>query len=134
MAWEKGPSRQTLRGRLFGIRDGKDVGTFWDFHVFWHPGEGKAFISQVGADGTLGMGTLEPPSADGSARSEATIYSVDGTTTRIAHVVRNRGDIHAGESFDWVDGTWQPRRSYVWHRVAPESATAPGDAGGEGEP
>ena len=132
LEWEKGPSRQTLRGRLFGIHDGKDAGTFWDFHVFWHPGEGKAFISQVGADGTLGMGILEPPGADGAARSEATMYFVDGTTTRIAHVVRNHGDIHATESFDRVDGAWQPRRSYVWRRVVAETGIAAGNGGRAG--
>lgn len=65
LSWEKGPSGQSLRGRLFGLRDGKDAATFWEFFVFWHPSEGNAFIYQIGRDGTVGIGTLEPPRADG---------------------------------------------------------------------
>lgn len=125
LAWEKGPSRQTLRGRLFALRDGKDVGTFFEYFAFWHPGEGKAYIYQVSGDGTLGVGTLDPPAADGTQRSEAVFFGPDGSSWRVAHVARNKGETHHTESFDWADETWKPRRTYVWHRVkAEESADA----------
>ena len=125
LEWEKGPSRQTLRGRLFGLRGGEEAGTFWEFHTYWHPGEGKAYIYQVGGDGTLGIGTLEPPGADGSARLEQTFYHVGGAVTRVAHVTRDHGDTHETDSLDWVDGAWQARRSYVWHRVRAADEAAP---------
>jgi len=130
LAWEKGPSGQTVHGRLFGLRDGVDGGTFWEFWVYWHPGDGKAYIVQVGGDGTLGVGTLEPPGANGKARSEATFHHPDGTSTRVAHEVENAGDTHATASFDWVDGAWQPRRTYVWTRVG---AASGGEASGTGD-
>lgn len=120
LSWEKGPSGQSLRGRLFGLRDGKDAATFWEFYVFWHPGEGKAYMYQVGLDGTLGTGTLEPPGADGKQRSEQTFHNVDGSTARVAHLALNRGDTHSTESFHWGDGAWKPRRTYVWKRASPE--------------
>lgn len=119
LAWEKGPSGLTLRGQLFSLRDGADAGTNWEFFVFWHPVEAKAYIYQVGGDGTLGVGTLEPPGPDGTQRSEQTFFGMDGTTTRIAHRSRDHGDTHSAESFHWVDGAWQPRRSYEWKRVRP---------------
>jgi hypothetical protein len=127
LSWEKGPSRQTLRGRLFGLRGGEDAGTFWELFVFWHPQDRKAYIYQVGGDGTLGRGTLEPPDEDGTQRSEQTFYHVGGATTRIAHLTRDRGETHETESFDWVEGAWTPRRSYTWLRVgrAAEEASAP---------
>lgn len=85
---------------------------------------------QVGGDGTLGVGTLEPPAEDGSQRSEAIFHRPDGGSSRVAHDIRNRGDVHATASFDWVDGAWKPRRTYVWHRV--REGEGEGEDGGDG--
>lgn len=126
LAWEKGPSGMTVRGRLFAIRDGVDAGTFWEFFVYWDPHEGRAHMRQVGGDATLGKGVLEPPAPDGSQRSEEAFLHLDGSVRRLAHVVHNAGDVHETASFDWVDGGWVPRRTYVWHRVRGEEETATG--------
>jgi len=123
LAWEKGPSGQTLRGRLFALRDGEDAGTFFEYFIFWHPAERKAFIYQVSGDGTLGVAELEPPAADGTQRTEASFSGPDGSSSRVAHVARSQGDTHSTESFDWVDGTWKPRRTYLWHRVQAQERT-----------
>jgi hypothetical protein len=118
LAWEEGPTRNTLHGRLFGLRDGADVATFWDFFIFWHPGERQAYIYQVGNDGALGVATLDPPGPDGATRSEGVLYRVDGSTPpRIAHDARNHDEIHDTQSFDWIEGVWKPRRAYTWKRV-----------------
>jgi hypothetical protein len=122
LAWEKGPSGLAVRGRLFGLRDGRDAGTFWEFFVYWHPAEGRAYMMQIGGGGALGVGTLEPPREDGSHRSEQTFHSPAGDVTRVAHEIRNQGDVHDTRSFDWAEGEWTPRRHYVWHRVQVEQA------------
>jgi len=124
LAWEKGPSGKTLRGRLFGLRDGEDAATFWEFFVYWHPGDRKAYVQQVGGDGTVGSATLEPLEEAGTYRSEATFFNLDGSTARIAHVSRDGGDAHATESFRWADGSWEPMRSYVWRRMARDADAA----------
>ena len=116
LKWEKGPSGQTVHGRLFGIRDGETSGSFWEYLIYWHPAEGEARIVQVGTGGAVGTGTIEPAAEDGVQRSEQTFFTPEGSF-RMAHLVSNEGDVHDTQVERWVDGAWQPQRGYVWHRV-----------------
>ena len=137
MVWEKGPTGHTVRGRLFGIRDGQDTAPFWEFYVYWHPGEGAARILQVNSAGTAGLGTIDPPDENGAHRMDQTFHNPDGTTMRMGHITANTGDTHDTQSLRWVEGEWQPNRHYLWKRVgatsepAAKGASKEGEAGGE---
>ena len=50
-------------------------------------------------------------------KSEQTFFQADGTTTRSGHQSHFADpDTYVTESFDIVDGAWEPRRKYVWKR------------------
>jgi hypothetical protein len=57
--WSWGLGRKSLIGRLYGIKDGKEIGTFWEFREFWDPGQGQVMATQFGGNGTYGVGPHE---------------------------------------------------------------------------
>lgn len=115
--WSWGLGKQSLIGRLYGIRDGKEIATFWEFREFWHPGDGTVFATQFGVDGTYGVGphTIRP---DGTSEMVQTFYNPSAKTiSKVGHRSTLEGDVHTTASFDVDDtGRWTPRRTYVWHR------------------
>lgn len=113
MEWRPGIGGRSMIGRLFSLRDGEETATHWEFRTFWHPVEQTVMVYQFGADGTVGWGPLTP-GADGGDILEQTFAAPDGTTFRVRHESRTEGDRQVGRSLNWVDGEWQPRRSYTW--------------------
>lgn len=116
MEWKKGYAN-SMTGRLFGIRDGKETGDFWRFRQYWHPGKGQVMLEQFGFGGAMGIG---PVTRDGeTAIIEQTFYPSEGNANVVAHKSRNdaKTDAHITESFDIVDGEWRPRRTYEWRRA-----------------
>jgi len=114
--WKWGVGKKSIVGRLFAMRDGKEVGTVWDFREFWHPGDGQLIASQFGSDGTYGVGP-HARKADGTMEMLQTFYAPDGGVRRIGH----RSELKPGEmvsrSFDvQSDGTWKARRVYSFRR------------------
>lgn len=117
LEWSWGLNKKTLLGRLYGIRNGKEVGTFWQFREFWHPGERRLITTQYGSDGSYGVGPHDVK-PDGSSELLQTFYDPElRSVTRIGHRSTLAGDAHTTISFD-VDGkgTWKERRTYVWRR------------------
>jgi len=112
--WKKGIGGMSVVGRLFSLRDGEELATHWEFRSFWHPVEKVAKAYQFGADGTLGQGDAHPGPDPGSMIVEQTFAAPDGTVTRIRHETRTEGDHETGRSLNWIDGQWQPRRTYTW--------------------
>ncbi|MCB1554592.1 MAG: hypothetical protein KDJ14_12355 [Xanthomonadales bacterium] len=118
VAWTSSFGGTTLHGRLFGLREGKEVGTFWEFRQYWDPLRGVAVLEQFGHGGTLGLGTLRPD-ADGSVIAEQRFARPGGTPWDSGH--RSRfltADRYETRSFDIVDGAWNAKRVYVWVRQA----------------
>lgn len=112
--WVSGFDGDTMTGRLFGMKDGKELTfNFWEFRQYWHPGRQEAVVEQFGWGGALGVGALN---ADGAGTlSDQVFYNPDGTTTRTGHKSSfpNR-KTHVTESFDIVGDEKIPRRKYVW--------------------
>jgi hypothetical protein len=118
--WRWGIGRKSLVGRLYGIKDGKEAGTFWEFREFWHPGERRLIAAQFGSDGSYGAGPHERE-PDGYTRMLQTFFDPEaGNTFEVGHRARLEGDVHTTTSFN-VDeaGTWTKRRAYVWKRQPP---------------
>ncbi len=114
MEWKLGLGRKSLRGRLFAIRDGKEVGTIWEFHSFWHPTEKKVILSQFGSDGTYATGEMKN-TGETTTESLERFFGAKGTTFQVGHRAERRPGEVPMQSFDVSDsGEWKPRRSYVW--------------------
>jgi hypothetical protein len=116
--WEWGLGKKSLVGRLYGIKGGKDVGTFWEFREFWHPGEARLIATQHAGDGTYGAGPHDVK-PDGTSEMVQTFFDPGaGTKSLVGHRSKLDGDVHTTSSFN-VDekGVWTPRRTYVWRRI-----------------
>ena len=114
--WSLAAGDQLLEGRLFGFQNGEEVGTFWRFTTFWHPEKRTLWVQQIAASGAFGEGPLER-TGEGSTQLEQTFYSPDGSIRRAGHRETEEEGRRMSQSFDIADdGTWTPRRSYVWVR------------------
>lgn len=112
--WHYGIGEQSVTGRLFGLIDGEDQGTFWEFRTIWDPVSGEVQARQYGGNGAIGVGPIEYV-GDGTSKMVQTFTAPDGTSSRVGHESIERDGEHVTRSFD-VDaqGHWTPRRSYTW--------------------
>lgn len=117
LEWKWGLGKQSLKGRLYGVIDGTETGTFWEYRLFWHPGEGQAILQQFGSDGTYGVGELK---ADDQGRTtmEQTFYGPDGSTWRTGHESWWDGEAHLTQQLEWRNGEWIKDRLYRWTRAS----------------
>ncbi|NNF58703.1 MAG: hypothetical protein HKN04_10730 [Rhodothermaceae bacterium] len=116
--WMWGLGQKSVVGRLFAIQDGEDIGSFWQFRQYWHPGEGKVIAFQIGSDGSVGIGE-HVRTGDNQSETLQTFYDpTNGSTYRTGHRTEFRDGAQHTQSFN-VDenGTWTERRSYVFRKV-----------------
>lgn len=105
-----------MRGRLFGKVDGKESVDFWEFRLYWHPGEQRAVMEQFGWGGTVGIGTSWHENDE--VRSDQVFYGADGSANRTGHVSHFPDSrTHVTASFGIDGDEWTPQREYTWHRV-----------------
>lgn len=116
LEWAWGLGEQSITGRLFGIQAGEEAGTFWEFRVFWHPGEQQLKLYQYGGNGAVGIGSIQ---RTGEHKTEAlqTFFGPDGSSSQIGHREEIIDGAQHSQSFNiGEDGSWTINRSYVWHR------------------
>ena len=112
--WKWGIGRKSMTGRLFGLKEGKESGDFWQFRVFWHPGESRAHIHQYAGTGLVGIGTMDS-TAGGMIRTEQQFYGTDGTVFSVGHETWEWDGDHHTQSYDiTTEGGWEKRRYYIW--------------------
>lgn len=120
--WQKGIGGKSFTGRLYGITDGKESGTFWEFRAFWHPGQKRVIMQQFGANGAFGTGTLINID-NNNARGQQTFYSVDGSSFEGGHSFIFEEEKQDTSSYTILsDGSWKKNRTYIWYRTTHDSA------------
>ena len=112
--WTATGGGQSLRGRLFALKDGVEMGDIWSLQTVWDPRVGEALVHQTSADGTFAVGPIRPLEG-GGIEIEQTLFLPDGSTQQIRHESTpleggGRQDI----SFSRKDGQWQVNRRYIW--------------------
>lgn len=120
IVWEWGIGRKSLKGRLYGLAGGRELGTFWEFHKYWDPAQNKVMVVQFGADGTMGIGPVEPIPADGIPELVQVFTEPGGTSHRSGHTAIWMNDsTHVTTSFVWnvESEEWIKQRSYTWTKV-----------------
>ncbi len=119
MEWTWGLGKKSLKGRLFGLRDKKELGTFWEFIIFWHPTQRRVIAQQFNGGGIFGEGEMKMVQSEGKAVIELdqTFHGPDGAIWKQRHQnIDGKDEFHA-QNFDFVNGKWNPDRIYVWKRA-----------------
>ncbi len=119
LEWRAGIGNASLVGRLYGIRDGREAGTFWEFREYWDPLEGQIRVQQFGHGGAYGAGSVVQIGPDRTLVDQSFV-TADGARFRQGHLLRATGpDEHITDVFMIEDGAWRPHRSYTWRRQPP---------------
>lgn len=113
LQWAYGLAQKHLKGQLYCIRDGEDIGAVWQFLEFWDPVAGEARIVQIGSDGTVGQGRIWRLD-DGSVKEQQQFASPGGGTFESGHHRLMEGGAHHTQSFTIEEGKWVKRRYYIW--------------------
>lgn len=112
LKWEYGIGKKHLKGILFSIKNGENIGDVWEFTEYWDATKNELRVVQIGRDGTVGQGKIWQE--DGILKEEQTFVSPSGQSSRFGHKNwMENGEQHT-QSFSIVDGTWNKRRFYVW--------------------
>ena len=117
LEWKKGSVGTTLIGRLFGLKDGKEVGTFWEFIRYWDPVKKETIVMQFGADGTMGTGALTH-TGENSIELLQVFSQPGGVSYRVGHrTTVGKEDERTGTSYSINEkNEWQQNRTYTWKR------------------
>jgi hypothetical protein len=112
--WKWGLGKKSLKGRLFALKEGKEVATIWEFHSYWHPQEKRVVQTQFGGDGTFATGWMRA-TGEKTTESLERFFGADGSVFQVGHRAELRASEVHMQSFDVSEsGEWKARRSYVW--------------------
>ena len=113
LTWTWGFAKKSVNGTLYGIRDGKKTGTFYEFKMFYHPKENKTIYYQFGTDGTVGEGEVKIFGA--MSEILTTFYMPGGDSYKQRHEEEKKNGQRHSQDFNLKnDGTWEKGRTYVW--------------------
>jgi hypothetical protein len=115
LQWTYGNGNSHIKGRLYMIQDGKDVGDVWQFTEYWDPALGELRVMQIGNDGTLGQGKVWR-NEEGIHLEQMTYVVPDGKSFISGHHMWMEDGAHHTQSFDIVNGIWEKQRFYKWHQ------------------
>ncbi len=114
LEWRPAPGGHGLTGRLFAIQDEKDLGTLWEYRMFWHPERRALWLFQFGTDGTFGEGRIAR-SGPKSIELSQTFHSPAGSKWQSGHRETREHNQRSTESFAIEpDGSWKRLRAYIW--------------------
>lgn len=113
--WRMGSDNASLTGRLYGLKEGKEIGSFWTFRKYWDKNKSCAYLEQIALDGTKGVGPFVK-TGDFTNELRQVFTSPDGTSKLVGHRTTYLSNFcHVGSSFSIDDnGKWIPDRSYTW--------------------
>lgn len=117
MTWTAASAGRLLNGRLYGLKDGREVAEYWTFKEFYHPGEGRVVVQQWSSWGVYGEGETTCP-APNRGQLDQTFWLADGRHWREGHRTLENGDEYVTEVYDIdADGKWSLRDSNTWKRA-----------------
>lgn len=118
ISWSYGVGGASVVGRLMGIAKDSSETTFWEFRLFWHPGDRRAIVQQFGKDGTFGSGSLVLGEVPGKSVLVQAFVSPNGRRVETRHeTTRIDDDTERSVVTDVVDGKESPPREWTWKRA-----------------
>ena len=114
LEWKSGVGGNSLLGELFGMKDGKKTGTYWQFFQYYDEDADAIIVIQVSPWGTSGKGELIKD-GDNKTKLDQVFSNPDGTNFRSGHITEYFEGYEISTSYDINEtGEWIKRRSYKW--------------------
>lgn len=115
--WKLSSLKNSLNGRLYGIKDNLEIGTFWTFHKYFDPTKNKVVLMQIGYDGSLGVGTIQYKDNNETVLTQ-TFTDPKGTSRLEGHIMTYPDDnTEIGSSYSINEsGEWTLKRTYTWKK------------------
>ncbi|WP_348772838.1 VOC family protein [Aquimarina sp. MMG016] len=118
MDWEWGIGKQSIKGTLYGLINGKKQGVFWEFRQYWDFENNHGIVVQYGSDGTIGIGPMTQKN-DIETKLIQEFIPPTGEKNTHGHLSTLNDSELTTTSYDIdTNGNWKKRRSYTWHLVA----------------
>ncbi|MEP1097503.1 MAG: hypothetical protein ABJG78_20470 [Cyclobacteriaceae bacterium] len=117
MKFEIAPGGMALNGKLYALKNGKEVKTLWTFLNYWNPGKQKLVHLQYGNNpglGNIAIGEESAPEDWHKSKSTTTSYKDDGTSFKAGHESEHLGNKIISNSFNIIDSEWKPRGKFIW--------------------
>lgn len=111
--WQYGVGKKHIKGRLYFIKDGEDVGTVWQFTEFWDSVDNELRIIQIGSDGTVGKGKIWR-TEEGKIKELQNFVAPDGTNYSSGHLSWMENGVNHIESYNINGEEWTKMRYYRW--------------------
>jgi hypothetical protein len=113
--WRFGELENSIYGKLYGLIDTSNVGTFWEFHQYWNPIEKKIEILQIGSNGAIGIGFLNVIS-DNKYELIQLFIDNEGVKRREKHIyIKPNNYTEMTTSFEESNSQiWIQKRTYSW--------------------
>lgn len=119
MTWTATNDGYGLSGRLYGLKDGREVAEFWTFREFYHPGDGRIIFEQWGGPGAYGLGETVM-TGPGAFRIDQTFWLADGRNWRERHEAAEGPGGYETRVFDiGAKGELTVQGLSLWRRRAP---------------
>jgi len=122
--WQYGVGNKHLKGRLYCIKEGEEVGSIWQFIEYWNPKENKLKIIQIGSDGTLGQGEILR-TEDGKMKEFQSFVTPSGSGYSSGHLAWMENGLNHTQSFIVKGGKWTKARLYKWELKKEEKVKIP---------
>ncbi len=114
LEWKPGVGGTSLMGELFGLKDGKKTGSYWQFFQYYDEGEDAIIVIQVSPWGTSGRGKLIK-NGDNKTKLDQVFSNSDGTSYRVGHTTEFFEGYEISISYDINSaGEWIKSRTYKW--------------------
>ena len=124
--WKWGIGKTSMTGRLFGIKDNKEIGDFWQYRQYWDAEKNEGVLIQFGYNGTKGEGPIKLLS-DGKTESIQSFSSPGAKTWGLKHISFIEDNVHTTISYNKNEkGEWQLNRTYKWEKKQGSSASSDG--------
>ena len=116
MEWKMGIGGTSIIGRLYGIKDGKEIGNYWEFREYWDPVKRQAIIQQFGYGGMIGIGPVHNL-GNGNFEAFPVFMEASGNSYEQKHVNVLVGNEMKSTSYNKTSsGGWEKDRYYVWYK------------------
>lgn len=115
--WQLSPLKNSLYGRLYGVKDSLEGGTFWTFHKYFDPSKNEVILMQISYNGSLGIGVIKHNDNNESVVKQ-TFTDPKGISRLEGHKMTYPDDAtEIGSSYSISEsGAWTLKRTYTWKK------------------